>query len=110
MIHLLSYNVRSFNCYDHLKDEGHYSSKKMIDFIKQDSFDILCLQEFYNLDSSSIFSVQKQMEAKGMRSVISSATVNKVGAEFGMAVFSKYPIIPSGLDKGVYYLVTDNPK
>ena len=24
--------------------------------------------------------------------------------------FSKYPIIPSGLDKGVYYLVTDNPK
>lgn len=95
-IHLLNYNVQSFNCYDHLRDKNYESSKKIIDFIGQDSLDIVCIQEYYNLDSSLIFNVEDQMKKKGFKNYLTSiALKNRISSEFGMAIFSKYPIINS---------------
>lgn len=93
-VNVLNYNVQSFNCYDHLRDEDYGASKKMINFIGQDSLDIVCIQEYYNLDSSSIFNVECQMNKKGFKNhLISVALIDKISSQFGMAIFSKYPII-----------------
>lgn len=93
-IRLMNYNVRAFNCYDYLKNNNYNSSKKMFDVISQDSIDILCLQEYYNMDTSIVFNIREKLYKKGfIYSFISIVYTNRHQGQFGIAIFSKFPII-----------------
>ena len=96
-LQVLSYNVRIFNTYAHLQDENQHSSKKMIKWVADNPADIFCLQEFYNNKTSPIFNtVTKIGKQHQKRHYLAETLANSNGAQFGLAIFSKHPIIDKG--------------
>ncbi len=80
---VMSYNVRLFNLYDWIKDAS--TEEKIVNFIKKENPDVLCLQEFH-VDKKSEFGHYPFSHVK-LRS-----TSNKAG----QAIFSKFEIINTG--------------
>jgi endonuclease/exonuclease/phosphatase family metal-dependent hydrolase len=69
----------------------------MIDWLRKDTADIKCLQEFYYDKKSPIFNTVHKLENSGEYQYYGKASVtNRIGAEFGLAIFSKYPMINKG--------------
>ena len=101
-VRFLSANVRIFNAYAQLRDKDNASSINFIRWLATHPADVLCLQEYYNEprstgDKTSIFrSDEKIGRASGRHSFISSSLTNAIGAEFGMAIFSRFPIVRRG--------------
>jgi len=91
---VLSYNARIFNLYENKP----VLSEEMIKWSAAHSADIKCFQEYYNLDNDLIFGTTKRLSHKGeWYHFIQPAVVNRIGAEFGLAIFSKYPIVARGM-------------
>jgi endonuclease/exonuclease/phosphatase family metal-dependent hydrolase len=91
---VLSYNVRLFNFYE--STNGVYSVKKIVDFLKSQKADIICLQEFFILGNPSL---EEQEILKGLGgSYYSHMKVFKVSKNrfYGIITFSRYPIINKG--------------
>ncbi|KAA5547549.1 endonuclease/exonuclease/phosphatase family protein [Adhaeribacter rhizoryzae] len=98
MLQVLSYNVRIFNTYAHLQDENQQSSKKMIKWVASHPADIFCLQEFYNETRSPVYNTTSKIGKQHQkRFYIAETLVNGVGAQFGLAIFSKFPIVGKGI-------------
>ncbi|GEO03798.1 endonuclease [Adhaeribacter aerolatus] len=98
LLQVLSYNVRIFNTYAHLQDENQQSSKKMIKWVANYPADIFCLQEFYNDPTSPVFnSTSKIGKQQRKRFYIAETLVNNNGVQFGLAIFSKFPIVDKGI-------------
>lgn len=97
-LNIINYNVRVFNVYDHLKKLNPAASAEMIDWLAHNDAAILCLQEYYNERSSSVFNTEAKIKKGGFNySYVSVNTRNRIGAEFGLAIFSKIPIINWGV-------------
>lgn len=96
-LQVLSYNVRIFNTYAHLQDKDQTSSKEMIGWVARNPSDVFCLQEFYNDKKSAVFNSQSKIGRHHGRYVFVSKTMdNWSGGEFGLAIFSRYPIVHKG--------------
>lgn len=101
-VRLLSANVRIFNVYPQLRDPDLASSRKLIQWLADNPADILCLQEFYNEPNGSredkqVFrTVEKLGRQAGRGSFLSKTLTNSIGAEFGLAIFSRFPIVKRG--------------
>ncbi|GAA4382583.1 hypothetical protein GCM10023186_23060 [Hymenobacter koreensis] len=100
-LHVLSANVRIFNVYPQLRNEGLQSSKAMIKWVAEHPADIICLQEFYNeprpTNDGAVFNAVRQIGKLQKREVFLSKTLsNGIGGEFGMAIFSRFPIARRG--------------
>jgi endonuclease/exonuclease/phosphatase family metal-dependent hydrolase len=94
---VLSYNVRVFNNYEHLRDENYISSKKMVTWSVENDAGVKCFQEYYNLKESDIFNVETRLKEAGWENNYCKVLVrDKASAQFGMAIFSKYPIVYKG--------------
>jgi endonuclease/exonuclease/phosphatase family metal-dependent hydrolase len=99
---LLSANVRIFNVYAQLRDPDFASSKNFIQWLATSPADVLCLQEFYHEPamlphSNPVFRVADYVgKDVGRYAFISKSVTNHVGAEFGLAIFSRYPIVRKG--------------
>ena len=94
---VLSYNVRIFNTYAYLQDKNQTSSKKLIKWVATNPADVYCLQEFYNEDKSKVYNATSKIAWQKEKYFFLSRTfVNRVGAEFGLAIVSKYPIVEKG--------------
>ena len=100
---LLSANVRIFNVYAQLRDADNHSSKAFIDWLAESPADILCLQEFYHepqgsRENGDVFrAAQRIGPAAGRQAFVSKSLTNRIGAEFGLAIFSRYPIVRKGV-------------
>ncbi len=92
---VLSYNVRVFNVYSHLNTD-YLQSKNTIDWILDRDEDIKCLQEFYVYPGHQIFGTIRSIRNKNAYYHFEPTYTNNDGAQFGMAIFSKYPIIHRG--------------
>ena len=79
---VMSYNVRMFNFYKWNSDTELV--QKTVDFIHKNSPDILALQEFYDSPKVSLSYPHKYIKTKSKNN------------KFGLAIFSKFPIINSG--------------
>ncbi len=102
---VLNYNVRVFNVYSNLNND-YASCKKMISWLQEDTSGIKCLQEFYYDRKSPIFNTVQKLRNAGEYQYYGEASVtNRIGAEFGLAIFSKYPIINQG-----EVMTKDNPE
>ena len=94
---VLSYNVRVFNNYAHLRNEEFISSKKMIGWSVENDAHIKCFQEYYQNENSDIFNVQGKLTKAGWKyNHFKIVLKDRTGAEFGIAIYSKLPIIDRG--------------
>ena len=93
---VLNYNVRVFNIYTHLHSADG-DERSMLNWLANEDTDIKCLQEFYNDDSSSVFNTTRTLLKQGeYQGFVSPSLVNRIGAEFGLAIFSRFPILLQG--------------
>ena len=79
---VMSYNVRMFNFYKWNSDTD--LAQKTFDFINKTSPDILAIQEYYESSKITFSYPHKYVKTKSKSN------------KFGLAIFSKYPIINSG--------------
>jgi len=94
---VLSYNVRVFNNYAHLRNEEYISSKKMISWSVENDADIKCFQEYYQKSNSDIFNVATKLANAGWKHNHFKVVLKDRGeGEFGIAIYSKHPIIATG--------------
>ncbi len=91
---ILSYNVRAFNIYDWLHDPK--TNKGILNFIRSEHPDVICLQEFYSDKSTKTPSINylRLFGENPYKHVVFSDNENRYG--HGIATFSKYPIIRKG--------------
>ena len=101
-VRLLSANVRIFNVYPQLRDPGLNSSRQLIKWLAENPADVLCLQEFYteprpNPQDGNVFNAARRLGPdQGRQVFISRSLTNRIGAEFGLAIFSRFPIVHRG--------------
>lgn len=97
-LNIINYNVRVFNVYEHLKEQNPEAPTAMVHWLAQSQATILCLQEYYNDDDSPTFNVTTKITKAGFKdNYVSVNKRNRIGAEFGLAIFSKIPIINHGV-------------
>ena len=91
-IRLLTYNVRLFNYYQWHKDTATW--RKIIDYIHSEDPDIVCFQEFITLPHSrhDLNNLKKALAPLSYSHVYYTDQVpGKIS--FGMATFSKFPMV-----------------
>lgn len=95
MIRIMSYNVKVFDLYNWTHNIE--TRNKIFELISAEAPDMMCLQEFFSRDSSeynnldSLLSFQKAKYAH----VVYTTNVKRIH-HWGIATFSKYPIIGKG--------------
>jgi len=91
---VLSYNIRLFNYFEN--KNGTNSEKKIVEFLKSQNPDIICLQEFFGYGSP----VQKEEAFKTALGEKYYSHIKLLGNGknrfYGIVTFSKYPIIKKG--------------
>ena len=100
-VRVLSANVRIFNVYPQLRDPGLNSSRRLIQWLADSPADVICLQEFYTeprptKDGDVFDAVRRIGTDRGRQVFVSKTLTNAVGAEFGMVIFSRFPIVHRG--------------
>ncbi|WP_411768089.1 endonuclease/exonuclease/phosphatase family protein [Winogradskyella sp. A3E31] len=79
---VMNYNVRLFNLFEWLPSKTVKSD--ILEFVKQENPDVLCLQEYHKSDDFNLEGYQ----------VFENLSKSKVKS--GQAIFSKFPIVNSG--------------
>jgi len=94
VIRVMSYNVRDFDLYNW--SDNINSKEKIFETIQQQNADVICFQEFYN-DTTKEFNTIKQLEKLGYTYYFfTKELVLRHTDEWGIALFSKFPIKESG--------------
>jgi endonuclease/exonuclease/phosphatase family metal-dependent hydrolase len=95
---VLSYNVRLFNYY--LWERDTSAGQKIMDFIEAEDPSVICFQEFLTLSKGKITlaRIKKEMEELPYSHVYYTHRIAGK-SNFGMATFSKYPIVNKGFIK-----------
>jgi endonuclease/exonuclease/phosphatase family metal-dependent hydrolase len=89
-VKVITYNVRLMNLYQWSKDEE--LRDKMIQFLKKENSDILCLQEFFSKYDSVNSNVNAIMKECAFPYKAESHNFDTKRGFFGDIIFSKYPI------------------
>lgn len=91
---VVSYNVRLFNYYE--TKNGVYSVKRVIDFLKAQNPDIICLQEFFILGTPSL--EENDIINRLGGNYNSHMRLIKIGRNryYGIITLTKFPIIARG--------------
>jgi endonuclease/exonuclease/phosphatase family metal-dependent hydrolase len=102
-LRLLSANVRIFNVYPQLRQLDPAAPAKAIAWLAASPADVLCLQEFYQEPAGThsrdgeLYRVADRLgPGSGRHGFVSKSLVNSAGAEFGLAIFSRFPIVGRG--------------
>ncbi len=94
-VKFLSYNVRVFDLYNWSKNEE--TRDNIFDYIIHQNADIICFQEFFNDKTDQFTTLDSLLKFQKAREVHSKYTVvNKGIHQFGIATFSRYPIVNKG--------------
>lgn len=94
-IKVMSYNVRDFDLYNW--SENIHSKEKIFNTIKEKNPDVISFQEFYN-DTTTEFNTIKKLQSLGyIYYYFTRELVLRNTDEWGIAIFSKYPIINKGV-------------
>lgn len=92
---VMSYNVRNFDLYNYTHDWKiqHTKRIKIMEFVNQEQPDILCIQEFVNLPKNEFPTLDTLNILLKNPSHHIYYTSKHSRNHFGIATFSKYPII-----------------
>lgn len=94
-VKILSYNVRLFDLYNWTKNVE--TRDKIFDFLKNEDADIICFQEFYYNKKPffiTLDTLQSLQKASNMHTA--NTFTDNLNQFFGIATFSKFPIINKG--------------
>jgi endonuclease/exonuclease/phosphatase family metal-dependent hydrolase len=95
-IKVISYNVRNFDLYNWSHNKK--TRNKIVYFFKKESPAILCLQEFFQGDSGYFETIDTLKKITQSASPHIYYTVSKAKKyHWGIATFSKYPIVKKGV-------------
>ncbi len=102
-IKIMSYNVRLFDIYNNDFSEALNTRNKIFDFLKKEDPDVLCIQEFYFQDAPTKFNTLDSIyEFLSIDSFYEKCMLFPAHRQhYGIALFSKYPIINKGLVKPI---------
>lgn len=100
-IKVMSYNARLFNMYE---DNRNELNKEVTDFLKKEAPDILCVQEYF-YDSSGKLGYNTTQEILKALNLPDNNKTHRLylplgkahGYQYGLAVFSKYRILNTGV-------------
>ena len=95
-LRVMSWNVRVFN---KNAPEGRFTGREdMLDLMHREQPDVICLQEFFTVPGSDDADHEKLVrEASGLGySRIWEALHDNKGRQWGLAIFSRYPILEKG--------------
>ncbi|RZK52529.1 MAG: hypothetical protein EOO59_13580, partial [Hymenobacter sp.] len=95
--------MRIFNLYPQLRRLDPTAPAKAIAWLAASPADVLCLQEYYqeppgtHSADGTLFQVGERLgPASGRQVFVSKTLTNSIGAEFGLAIFSRLPIVGRG--------------
>jgi endonuclease/exonuclease/phosphatase family metal-dependent hydrolase len=93
-IQVMTYNVRLFDLYNWRSDSSRNTRASIFGLIREESPDILCLQEYYSGAGKKADFADTICQQTGYR-FRSVELINKgnKGLPYGLAVFSRYPIL-----------------
>lgn len=94
---LLSYNVRLFDLYNY--EENKYANRNAIfNFLQEKDADVVCFQEFYQQDRPTVFPTRDTLITLLNAKYYHERYSHKLSGRqnFGIAMFSKYPMIARG--------------
>jgi hypothetical protein len=93
-LEVLSFNVHVFNAYDKIVEGVPRVSEEMVDWVATHPADVFCLQEFYSRVNSTEFNNFNRIGKRYNRHVFASTYQgDRIKADLGIAIFSKYPIM-----------------
>lgn len=96
-LRVMTYNVRLFDMYKWVHDDLDDSKNAFLNYFKAQGPDVLCLQEYIEDNRSSPHITIKDIKKAGnFPHMIQTLTVQSKNVNFGLAIFSKYPIINQG--------------
>jgi endonuclease/exonuclease/phosphatase family metal-dependent hydrolase len=97
-IKVLTYNVRLFDLFNPSFSKSIENRNKIFAYIRRTDPDVLCLQEYYRQDKPTDFEVVDSLfSIMGNRNYHErSAHRRSTRQNYGIAMFSKYPIISKG--------------
>ena len=97
---VMSYNAKAFNIYN---SDQKSLNRQVIHFLQNEKPDILCIQEYSydNTGKSGFNSTEAIIQALNVKDNEKTHKIllpykNKLGYQFGMAIFSKYRIVGGG--------------
>ena len=95
---ILSFNVKLFDFYNSRFNNSLECRNKIFSFLRKENADIVCLQEFYRQDKPTSFETLDSLYSIiGSKYYHERCAYKKKGKQnFGIAIFSKYPIISKG--------------
>lgn len=94
---VLSQNAEVFNLYKYDQKVDTVLSERSINWLVDYEADVKCVQEYYCHSGSTVFNVPNQMNTRGYSHYVEKIILrNTHGGKFGLAIFSKYPIVNSG--------------
>ncbi len=93
-IKVMSYNVRLFDLYNWRNVSGKTTRKAIFGLFRTESSDILCLQDYYSGSGKKAdFADTICLDSGYKYRSIELINKNNKGLPYGLAIFSKYPII-----------------
>lgn len=95
---VLTYNVRLFNFYGEIPGEKGSIKNQLLDYVKDQDADIVCLQEYYESKNGS-FSLGTVLPEAGYRYRTEPASNRNF--HYGNIIYSKYPILQQGSLEGM---------
>ena len=95
---LMSYNVRLFDLYNPIRKEALNTRNSIFNYLRKENPDILCVQEYYQREKPSSFETTDSIMQimKGPWFHKKELHLHKSKQTFGLATFSKLPIIHKG--------------
>ena len=95
---VMSYNVRLFDLYNSIHNEKSKTKDKIFSYIKYENPDVICFQEFYHQDAPTQFvTTDSLISIMGFVDHHERYAQKMYGRQnFGISLFSKYPIIEKG--------------
>lgn len=93
----MTWNVRNFDLYNWTNNEE--TRDNMMDLIGFENPDVLCLQEFYSEKRGSFNNIQRILDKVDFEDYYfgETFTLKEGFRKWGLSIFSKYPIVNSGL-------------
>lgn len=94
-LRIISYNVRNFDVYQWSKERDALSG--IMNLIKREQPDILCMQEFYSRDTGEFNTIRRITRETGLRYYhFEKKQSGPKGQTWGTAIFSRFPIVNHG--------------
>ena len=95
---IMSYNVRLFDRYDSDRTKSYTTKDKIFNFLRKNSTDVICFQEFYQQDIPTNFVTKDSLIPLLNTFDYHERYAHRMAGRqnFGVAIYSKLPIIEKG--------------